>query len=124
MDASMGSPACDEFAMASTHESGGYPDTGNKYQVDSGDKCAQLYANSSGSSCGLFADTRKDKNGPGNAEKCGRATVPEVQNSGAFHKFPAPAWRMLDKDTFYLSNPGFEHCTTTSSSTCAWKKIS
>lgn len=122
MDASMGSPTCDEFAMASTHESGGYPDTGNKYQVDSGDKCAQLYADPSGSSFGLFADTRKDKTGPSNAEKCGRATIPGDQNSGAFHKFPAPAWRMLDKDAFYLSNPGFEHCTTTSS-TCAWKKI-
>ncbi|MEU8957979.1 hypothetical protein AB0C93_27155 [Streptomyces sp. NPDC048518] len=122
-DASMGEPSCDEFAMASTHESGGYPDAGNKYLVSSGDKCAQLYANPSGSSFGLFADTREDTNGPSNTEKCGRATISEPQNEGAFHKFPAPAWRMLDNDAFYLSNPGFEHCTTTSS-TCTWKKIS
>lgn len=93
-----------------------------KYQVSSGDQCAQLYANPSGSSFGLFADTRKDKNGPSTAEKCGRATIALDQNTGAFHTFPAPAWRMLDNDALYLSNPGFEHCTTTSS-TCAWKKI-
>ncbi|MEU5689931.1 hypothetical protein [Streptomyces venezuelae] len=55
--------------MASTHESGGYPDAGNKYQVSSGDKCAQLYANPSGNSFGLFSDTREDKNGPSNTEK-------------------------------------------------------
>ncbi|THC44794.1 MULTISPECIES: hypothetical protein [unclassified Streptomyces] len=88
-----------------------------------GRKCAQLYTNPSGSSFGLFADTRKDKNGPSNAEKCGRATIPRVQNIEAFKEFPAPAWRLLDHDAFYLSNPGFEHCTT-ASGTCAWKKIS
>ncbi|WP_353940127.1 hypothetical protein ABII15_00050 [Streptomyces sp. HUAS MG91] len=123
LDAALGEPTCDEFSMASTHESGGYPDAGNKYQVADGNECAQLYAAPSGSSFGIFADTRTDKSGPSTAEKCGRATIPGTQNEQAFTDLPAPSWRMLDGDAFYLSNPGFEHCTSTSS-TCAWKKIS
>ncbi|MGW4206319.1 hypothetical protein, partial [Streptomyces sp. NPDC004726] len=39
-DASVGTVDCDEFAMASTHESGGYPKSVNL--VTSGSKCAQL----------------------------------------------------------------------------------
>ena len=31
--------------------------------------------------------------------------------------------RYLENDAFYLSNPGFEHCTS-ATATCAWKKIS
>ncbi|MYW62481.1 hypothetical protein GTY65_00030 [Streptomyces sp. SID8379] len=62
------------------------------------------------------------KDGFASTEKRGRATIPGTQNSGAFHTSPAPAWRMLDNDPFYLSNPGFEHCTSTST-TCTWQKI-
>ncbi|MFJ2703519.1 hypothetical protein ACIO3R_09995 [Streptomyces sp. NPDC087428] len=120
MDTALGSPTCDEFAMASTHESGGFP--GGANEVTSGDQCAQLYAAPSGSTFGIFADTREDKNGLSSQEKCGRATIPGDQNSGVFSKFPAPSWRMLDNDAFYLSNPGFEHCTSTAA--CAWKQVS
>ncbi|MFF3264325.1 hypothetical protein ACFYWO_34800 [Streptomyces sp. NPDC002932] len=105
--------------MASTHESGGFP--GGANEVTSGDQCAQLYAAPSGSTFGIFADTREDKNGLSGQEKCGRVTIPGDQNSGVFRKFPAPSWWMLDNDAFYLSNPGFEHCTSTTA--CAWKQV-
>lgn len=55
--------------------------------------------------------------GPG---RCGRASIPAVQNSGAFHEFPAPSWRMLDNDGFFVRNPGFEHCANTT--TCIRRK--
>lgn len=37
-DASLGTLSCDEYAMATTHESGGFP--GGLNQVTSGDECA------------------------------------------------------------------------------------
>ncbi|WP_328923151.1 hypothetical protein [Streptomyces griseoaurantiacus] len=119
-DASLGKQTCDEFAMATTHESGGFP--GGPYQVPSGDKCAQLFVDKSGSGYGLFADTRTAVNGPSWSETCGRAGVPDTQNTGPFNSLQPTTWRLLDNDAFYLSNPGFEHCTT-ANTTCAWKKI-
>ncbi|MBO0514792.1 hypothetical protein [Streptomyces beijiangensis] len=119
-DAALGAQSCDEFAMGSTHESGGFPGGPNK--VTSGDQCSQLFSDKSGSGFGVFADTRKATAGPTWKEKCGRAAIPLAQNTGAFHELPAPSWRMLDNDPFYVSNPGFEHCTN-ANTTCAWKKI-
>ncbi|NVK80238.1 hypothetical protein HG542_21610 [Streptomyces morookaense] len=120
-DASLGTLSCDEYAMATTHESGGFP--GGVHKVSSGDECAQLFTDKmgDGSNFGLLADTRKTENGPSGKERCGRASIPDVQNSGAFHEFPAPSWRMLDNDGFFVRNPGFEHCADTST-TCIWRK--
>ncbi|MET8014281.1 hypothetical protein ABZU86_22445 [Streptomyces sp. NPDC005271] len=109
--------------MASTHESGGFP--GSVNQVASGDECAQLLTdkvNSGNSAFGLLADTRVDVDGPAAQPKCDRAAVPSTQNQQAFKRFPAPAWRLLDGDGFFLSNPGFDHCPGTEA-TCAWKKV-
>ncbi|PKT71243.1 hypothetical protein CW362_20200 [Streptomyces populi] len=122
-DTSVGSVDCDEYAMASTHESGGYPKSVNL--VASGTKCAQLFTDKLGdgsSNFGLLADTRTATNGPSGTERCGRAAVSSAQNQRAFSGFPAPAWRMLDGDGFFLTLPGFEHCTSTAT-TCAWSKI-
>ncbi|MFD5747462.1 hypothetical protein [Streptomyces sp. NPDC127033] len=122
-DASVGSVDCDEFAMASTHESGGYPKSVNL--VTSGSQCAQLLADKMGdgsANFGILADTRTTANGPGGTERCGRAAVPSAQNQRVFNKFPAAAWRMLDADGFFLTLPGFEHCTSTAT-TCAWRKV-
>lgn len=124
-DSALGTLACDEYAMASTHESGGYP--GGVHEVTGGEKCAQLYTDKmadGSTNFGLHADTHiaAAKNGPTWTERCGRASIPATQNSGAFHKYPAPAWRLLDKDGFFLSNPGFEHCTG-AETTCAWRKV-
>ncbi|KOG45725.1 hypothetical protein ADK75_30175 [Streptomyces virginiae] len=104
---------CDEYPMASTHESAGFPDNPNK--VASGSECAQFYLDTDDGRpqwLGVFPDTRAAPHGPTRNEPCGRATVPRVQNQEAFHKFPAPAWRMLDGDGFFVGLPGFEHYPT------------
>ncbi|MFJ4343171.1 hypothetical protein [Streptomyces sp. NPDC088915] len=122
-DASVGSVDCDEFAMASTHESGGYPKSVNL--VTSGSKCAQLFTDKMGdgtANFGILADTRTATNGPSGTERCGRAAIPSTQNQQAFNGFPAPAWRMLDGDGFFVTLPGFEHCTS-AATTCTWRKI-
>ncbi|MFG2228358.1 hypothetical protein [Streptomyces sp. NPDC048644] len=123
LDASVGAVDCDEFAMASTHESGGFP--GGVNEVASGNECAQLFtgkASSGTAAFGLLADMWVDVKGPSAQPKCGRAAVPSKQNQEAFKSFPAPAWRLLDGDGFFLSNPGFDHCSGTEA-TCAWKKV-
>ncbi|MGI5253552.1 hypothetical protein [Actinacidiphila glaucinigra] len=64
-DASIGPVDCDEYAMASTHESGGYPNGLNL--VTSGSKCAQLFADKMGdgsANFGILADIRTATNGP------------------------------------------------------------
>lgn len=122
-DASVGSVDCDEFAMASTHESGGYPKSVNL--VTSGSKCAQLFTDKmddGSTNFGILADTRTATNGPSGTERCGRAGIPSTQNQRAFSGFPAPSWRMLDGDGFFLTLPGFEHCTS-AATTCTWRKI-
>ncbi|MCN9240703.1 hypothetical protein NGF19_07815 [Streptomyces sp. RY43-2] len=122
-DASVGSVDCDEYAMASTHESGGYPNSVNL--VTSGSECAQLLTDKMGdgsANFGILADTRTATKGPSGKERCGRAAIPSTQNQEAFHLFPAPRWRMLDGDGFFVTLPGFEHCTSTAT-TCAWRKI-
>ncbi|MGW2461848.1 cell envelope integrity protein TolA [Streptomyces sp. NPDC001761] len=122
-DASVGSVDCDEYAMASTHESGGYPQSVNL--VTSGTKCAQLFTDKMGdgsANFGILADTRTVTNGPSGTERCGRAAIPSTQNQQAFSGFPAPAWRMLDGDGFFVTLPGFEHCTSTAT-TCTWSKV-
>ncbi|MEU4350811.1 hypothetical protein [Streptomyces sp. NPDC023838] len=121
-DASLGTLSCDEYAMATTHESGGFP---GRNQVTSGDQCAQLFADKvdGTGNFGIWADTRTATNGPSGKEPCGRASIPDKQNSGAFsNSYPAPSWRMLDGDKFFVSNPGFDHCTSVHT-TCAWRKI-
>ncbi|MEW2572995.1 hypothetical protein [Streptomyces sp. NPDC047070] len=122
-DASVGSVDCDEYAMASTHESGGYPKSVNL--VTSGTKCAQLFTDKMGdgsANFGLLADTRAVTNGPSGTERCGRAAISSTQNQQAFSGFPAPTWRMLDGDGFFVTLPGYEHCTSVTT-TCTWKKI-
>nr|PPQ61998.1 hypothetical protein C5F59_39110 [Streptomyces sp. QL37] len=77
----MRSVDCDEFAMASTHESGGYPKSVNL--VTSGSQCAQLFADKLGdgsANFGILAGTRTATNGPSGKERCGRAAIPSMQN--------------------------------------------
>ncbi|MFF9085149.1 hypothetical protein ACF1BE_01735 [Streptomyces sp. NPDC014991] len=118
------SGSCDEYAPASTYESGGMPKGPN--QVNSGNECAQLYTKPmTGGTWGLLAENRNGYTGPKWNEKCGRASVPLDQNEGAFRdlgiKF-VPQMRLLDKDGFLISDPGFEHCKN-ADTVCGWKKI-
>ncbi|MFJ3235576.1 hypothetical protein [Streptomyces sp. NPDC086787] len=126
-DPIVGSTDCDEYAPASTHESGGFP--GGVNQVADGSKCAQLYTdwafNGTGdgsTSYGLFADTRTATNGPTGTERCGRAAIDSAQNQGAFSKLQPSVWRLLDDDGLFVNTPGFNHCSGTAT-TCIWRKV-
>ncbi|MER6161467.1 hypothetical protein ABT147_39080 [Streptomyces sp. NPDC001868] len=70
----------------------------------------------------LLADTRTGTNGPSGTERCGRAAMSSTQNEKAFSSYPAPEWRLLDGDGFFVTLPGYEHCPSTAT-TCTWKKI-
>ncbi|MGW2827609.1 hypothetical protein [Streptomyces sp. NPDC001286] len=95
-------------------------------QVGSGKECAQLYTKPmTGGTWGLFPENRDGYTGPKWNEKCGRASVPTDQNTGAFRNLGinfVPQMRLLDKDGFFISNPGFEHCKN-ADTVCAWKKV-
>lgn len=120
-DASVGSTDCDEYAMASTHESGGFP--GSVNQVSDGSKCAQLFTDkmaAPAATFGILADTRTAANGPAGTERCGRAGINSGQNQGAFSDLNPATWRLLDGDGFFVSNPGFEHCAN-ANTTCSWR---
>ncbi|MFG3064835.1 hypothetical protein ACGFYM_40800 [Streptomyces sp. NPDC048231] len=126
-DPIVGSTDCDEYAPASTHESGGFP--GGVNQVTDGSKCAQLYTDwafngvgDGSTSFGLFADTRTATNGPTGTERCGRAAIDSAQNQGAFSKLQPSVWRLLDDDGFFVDTPGFNHCSGTAT-TCIWRKV-
>ncbi|MET9477493.1 hypothetical protein [Streptomyces sp. NPDC002922] len=125
-DPIVGSTDCDEYAPASTHESGGFP--GGVNQVTDGSNCAQLYTDwafngvgDGSTSFGLFADTRTATNGPTGTERCGRAAIDSAQNQGAFSKLQPSVWRLLDDDGFFVDTPGFNHCSGTAT-TCIWRK--
>ncbi len=126
-DSVVGSTDCDEYAPASTHESGGFP--GGVNQVTSGDQCAQLYTDwtfngvgDGSDDFGLLADIRTAKNGPSGTERCGRAAIDSAQNQGAFKKLQPSVWRLLDDDGFFVDTPGFAHCSGVAV-TCTWRKV-
>jgi hypothetical protein len=94
--------------------------------VTSGSQCAQLYTDKMGdgsTNFGVLADTRTATQGPSGKERCGRAAIPSEQNQQAFKNFPAPSWRTLDGDGFFVTLPGFEHCASVATP-CSWSKIS
>ncbi|MGW7410641.1 hypothetical protein ACWGI9_44485 [Streptomyces sp. NPDC054833] len=121
--ASVGKTSCDEYAMASTRDSGGTP--GGVNHVTDGSQCAQLYQDtvSSGNAAfGLLTNVGQDPDGLSTKEKCGRAALNADQNSGAFKGYPAPEWRMLDNDGFFVALPGFDQCKR-GVVTCTWQKV-
>ncbi|MFJ8728652.1 Tat pathway signal protein [Streptomyces bauhiniae] len=113
--------SCDEYAFATTYESGGL--IGGDF---TGDQCAQFYMTAVNSTTWTIRD---DDNYPLSTwdEKCGRASIPTSQNTGALAPFGrtggfVPYNRMLDRDAFYVGTPGFDHCTS-ASTTCAFRRI-
>ncbi|MFD5521529.1 Tat pathway signal protein [Streptomyces sp. NPDC127066] len=113
--------SCDEFAFATTNESAGVPANG----VTSGDECAQYYATPLNDTIWTlyFND---DYPLPTWSEKCGRASIPLSQNTGAMAPFGRTGgfvWynRMLGDDPFWLATPGFDHCTA-ADTTCTFKR--
>ena len=113
--------SCDEYAFATTNESGGVPTNG----VTSGDQCAQYYATPLNDTTWTL---RYDDNYPLPtwSERCGRASIPLAQNTGALAPFGRTGgfvWynRMLGNDPFWLATPGFDHCTSTDT-TCTFQR--
>ncbi|MEU7023930.1 hypothetical protein ABZ990_25170 [Streptomyces sp. NPDC046203] len=102
--------SCDEYPFAATYQSGGMP----PQAVDNGKQCTQLYAAPlTGGGWTLLEDTTYSRVNTWN-EICGRASIPGDENSGAANRiglFFVPKNRMLDKDKFFVSTPGFEECT-------------
>ncbi|MEU4931025.1 Tat pathway signal protein [Streptomyces yokosukanensis] len=113
--------SCDEYAFATTYESGGMPNSG----ITSGEQCAQFYATPLNATTWTIHD---DDNYalPSWSEKCGRASIPLAQNTGALAPFGrtggfVPYNRMLDNEPFWLATPGFDHCTA-SDTTCTFQR--
>ncbi|MGW0968321.1 golvesin C-terminal-like domain-containing protein [Streptomyces sp. NPDC002516] len=102
--------SCDEYPFAATYQSGGMP----PQAVDNGKQCTQLYASPlTGGGWTLLEDTTYSRVNTWD-EICGRASIPGDENSGAANRiglFFVPKNRMIDKDKFFVSTPGFEECT-------------
>jgi hypothetical protein len=73
----------------------------------------------------LVAENRDGYTGPKWNEKCGRASISTDQNTGAFRDLGIQfvfQMRLLDRDGFFISNPGCEHCKN-ADMVCPWKKV-
>ncbi|WP_307795491.1 Tat pathway signal protein [Actinacidiphila acididurans] len=113
--------SCDEYAFATTQESGGAPGSG----VESGNECAQFYALPIDSNTWTLRDD-DNYDIPNWSEKCGRASIPLDQNTGALAPFGRTGgfvWynRMLAGDAFWVATPGFDHCTA-ADTTCVMQE--
>ncbi|MFE6157103.1 hypothetical protein [Streptomyces sp. NPDC057889] len=105
--------SCDEFAFASTYNSGGMPtDMEGTNPVTSGDQCLQTYSRklTSSGNWHLFDDDRRAA--PTYKEVCGRSTMSGWVNSTSMSRFPtfAKQLRLLDEDLYFVTTPGFENC--------------
>lgn len=108
-------PSCDEFAYASTYNSGGMPASiGGLNEVTSGDACVQTYATRvKQGEWHLYDDIREAA--PTWKEVCGRSTMSGWINSGSMAGFPgtfagAGKYHLLDEDKYWVRFPEFEHC--------------
>ncbi len=107
--------SCDEFAYASSYNSGGMPGgiIGGMNPVTSGDKCVQTYATrATQGEWHLYDDERLA--GPTWSEVCGRSAMSGWINStsmgGAFSSGFSGKYRLLDKDPYWVDFPEFGHC--------------
>ncbi|CAM5543654.1 hypothetical protein [Streptomyces californicus] len=120
--------SCDEFAYASSYNSGGMPGgvIGGLNPVVSGDKCVQTYATRvKQGEWHLYDDERKAA--PTWNEVCGRSAMSSWINStsmgGAFSSGFSGKYRLLDKDPYWVSFPQFGHCDASKASvTCTVPK--
>lgn len=97
--------SCDEYPFAASRESGGQ-------SVSSGSQCVQLYAakDTTTGKWKLFDDERYQP--PTWNEPCGRASIPQSQNTGAGGALGrwTPRVRLFDNDAYFVDTPGFESC--------------
>ncbi|WP_369382696.1 hypothetical protein [Streptomyces sp. cg36] len=101
--------SCDEYPFAATYQSGGMP----PQAVANGKECLQLYsAPLAGGGWTLLEDTTYSRVNTWD-EICARASIPNDENSGAPNRMGlhfVPKNRIIDKDKYFLSTPGFEEC--------------
>lgn len=106
--------SCDEFAYASTYNSGGMPTgMGGMNEVDTGNDCVQTYATRvKQGEWHLYDDVRTAA--PTWKEKCGRSAMSGWINStsmgGAFSGGFSGKYRLLDQDPYWVDFPQFAHC--------------
>ncbi|MEU5403578.1 hypothetical protein ABZ348_30295 [Streptomyces sp. NPDC005963] len=107
--------SCDEFAYASSYNSGGMPGgvIGGMNPVTSGDQCVQTYATRvKQGEWHLYDDERQAA--PKWNEVCGRSAMSSWINStsmgGAFSAGFSGKYRLLDKDPYWVNFPQFAHC--------------
>ncbi len=107
--------SCDEFAYASSYNSGGMPGgiIGGMNPVASGDECVQTYATrATQGEWHLYDDERLA--GPTWSEVCGRSAMSGWINftsmGGAFSSGFSGKYRLLDKDPYWVDFPEFGHC--------------
>ncbi|MFE4335651.1 hypothetical protein ACFRQM_41575 [Streptomyces sp. NPDC056831] len=120
--------SCDEFAYASSYNSGGMPGgvIGGMNPVASGDSCVQTYATRvKQGEWHLYDDERMAA--PTWAEVCGRSAMSSWINStsmgGAFSSGFSGKYRLLDKDPYWVGFPQFAHCDASKVTvTCAVPK--
>ncbi|MCF2128175.1 hypothetical protein L1I79_17285 [Strepomyces sp. STD 3.1] len=108
--------SCDEFAYASSYNSGGMPSESNMgglNPVSSGDECVQTYATrATQGEWHLYDDERTAA--PTWNEVCGRSSMSGWMNStsmgGAFSSGFSTKYRLLDQDPYWVDFPQFGHC--------------
>lgn len=119
--------SCDEFAYASSYNSGGMPAAiGGKNEVDTGNDCVQTYATRvKQGEWHLYDDIRGAA--PTWKEVCGRSAMSGWINStsmgGAFSSGFSGKYRLLDQDPYWVDFPQFAHCDATKATvTCTVPK--
>ncbi|WP_146075298.1 hypothetical protein [Streptomyces sp. Ru71] len=120
--------SCDEFAYASSYNSGGMPGgtMGGLNEVDTGNDCVQSYATRvKQGEWHLYDDIRTAA--PTWKEVCGRSAMSGWINStsmgGAFSSGFSGKYRLLDKDPYWVDFPQFTHCDATKATvTCTVPK--
>ncbi|MFF4509384.1 hypothetical protein [Streptomyces sp. NPDC001401] len=105
--------SCDEFAYASTYNSGGMPTAnGGLNPVTSGDACVQTYATRvTQGEWHFYDDTREAA--PTWKEVCGRSSMSNWINTQSMQPFPSTFSqpnRLLDKDPYWMAFPEFAGC--------------
>ncbi|MFJ3308954.1 hypothetical protein ACIPSA_39095 [Streptomyces sp. NPDC086549] len=110
--------SCDEFAYASTYNSGGMPSNLDGLNpVTSGDQCVQTYATRvKQDEWHLYDEIREAA--PTWKEVCGRSSMSTWINSGSMGGFSgtfaaAGKFHLLDEDEYWVAFPEFANCDAT-----------
>jgi hypothetical protein len=109
--------SCDEFAYASSYNSGGMPAVeGGFNPVASGNECVQTHVTKLSSGAWRLRDDWRTS-APTWQEVCGRSAMSNWVNTQSMQPFPSTFStpnRLLDQDEYWVAFPQFAHCDTAS----------